>query len=211
MYDNRMWCQCCLDDFQTCVCCADSVHEGMDDRERIIAAVAAGSGTREGLAGVLKVSVASVGRLLRRERKLSAEERDPAFRYLGIQDAVRRTPIIGKIAAGNWKAAIQEPLGFTTKFTEGGPNTFALRVVGDSMNIVAPDGALIAVDPEDRRLVDRGLYAVINDIDDATFKVFRSEPARLVPASDNLDHEPIYIGSDTVNVIGKVVEVTFSP
>jgi repressor LexA len=183
----------------------------MDDRDRIREKIEAGDASREALAGVLGCSVASVGRLLRKERRLQANERDLAFRFLGIEGAQRVTPIIGRIAAGNWRAAIQEPMGFTKAFDKGGPNTFGLEVDGDSMDRFCPAGAIIAVDPDDRRLVDGGLYAVINDIDDATFKVFRSEPARLEPASHNSVHEPIYIGSDTVNVIGRIVQITYSP
>lgn len=179
----------------------------MDDRDRISQALAALSVSREALAEALSVSVPSVGRLLRKERTLKAGERDAAFRFLQIEESGERPrmiPVIGLIAAGAWADAVQEPLGYTwTPF--GGPNAFALRVDGDSMDHIVMPGANVIIDPDDRALRDGKAYAVMNSLGEATFKTFRNDPARFEPASRNPKHTTIRVGEDGFTVIGRAI------
>lgn len=69
-------------------------------------------------------------------------------------------------------------------------NFIALKVQGDSMNRVAPEGSKIIVDLNDRELVNRRLY-VFRDGSSATFKMYRSDPVRLEPQSFG-EHEIIF-------------------
>lgn len=69
---------------------------------------------------------------------------------------------------------------------------FALRVVGDSMDRISPDGSIIVVNKTDRQLVAGKPY-VFSQRGEATFKVWRPEPPRLAPFSINPMHEPIFV------------------
>ncbi len=83
----------------------------------------------------------------------------------------------------------------------------ALEIDGDSMDRVAPPGAIILVDRADLDLVDGRFYVFGNqDTGEATFKRFRSKPDRLQPYSTNPDHETHYI-STLVQVVGRVRQV----
>ncbi|WP_158010627.1 LexA family protein [Tardibacter chloracetimidivorans] len=144
-------------------------------------------------------------------RPLRAAERDLLFKWLGITDdndsgapPIRRVPIAGKITAGNWSEAVQDPQGWVW-CENGGPNTFALRVEGDSMNLVIEEGGYIAIDPDDKALVSGRIYAVMNGDGETTVKCFRTDPARLEPMSTNESHHTIMLGTDQFQVVGRVV------
>lgn len=80
----------------------------------------------------------------------------------------------------------------------------ALQVTGDSMDLVARDGAVLFVDRKDDRLRDNGFYVFTLDDGSTTFKRYRAgTPARLQPYSRNPDHETIAT-SDDMRVIGRV-------
>lgn len=83
---------------------------------------------------------------------------------------------------------------------------FALRVVGHSMNQVAPHGSVIFVDYSDRDLVDGKLYVFRAD-DRATFKRYRANAPRLVPDSDDPEYTEIPLTQET-QVVGRVVKIT---
>lgn len=82
---------------------------------------------------------------------------------------------------------------------------FALKVVGDSMNYIAPEGSLIIVDPAERDLIPRKFY-VFADEEGATFKRYMRDPDRLEPFSSNPVHEALAI-TPTTRVIGRAVRV----
>lgn len=116
---------------------------------------------------------------------------------------VRRVPLIGTIAAGNWREAIEDPLSLVP-CESGGANTFALLVDGDSMDRLVPPGGRIYIDPDDFALRDGKYYAVMRG-GETTFKRFRASPARLEPCSTNPAHLVIEIGREPFTVIGRVV------
>lgn len=118
--------------------------------------------------------------------------------------AVRMVPLIGKIAAGNWREAIQDPDGYIPAAVRSG-NAFALKAEGDSMNLVVGEGAVIVVDPDQPDLLDGRLYAVMNSSGDTTFKRYRSHPPTLEPVSTNPEHKPIAIGREPFTVLGRVI------
>ncbi|WP_458756653.1 LexA family transcriptional regulator [Afipia sp. TerB] len=71
---------------------------------------------------------------------------------------------------------------------------FALKVEGDSMDRVSPDGSRIIINRADRNLVSGKAY-VFSIRGETTYKVWRPEPARLAPYSTNPMHEPIFVKS----------------
>lgn len=120
------------------------------------------------------------------------------------QIPVRMVPIIGQIAAGAWREAIHDPMGYLPAPVRG-PQTFGLRPQGDSMDLIVSEGATIIVDPDDTILLDGKLYAIMNGDGETTFKRFRQSPPRFEPVSSNPEHEDIPIGQSPFTVIGRVV------
>lgn len=113
-------------------------------------------------------------------------------------------PLVGGIAAGNWREAVLDPVEMIP-VAGVGPNAFALRPIGDSMNKVVGEGAIVVVDPDQLDLLEGKLYAVMNGSGETTFKRYRNDPARLEPVSTNPEHQPIPLGREPFTVIGRVV------
>jgi repressor LexA len=119
---------------------------------------------------------------------------------------VRMVPVIGRIAAGGWQEAIQEPIGeVPVPHDTAGPNAFSLRPTGDSMNLVFADGGYVIVDPDQVDLLDGKYYAIMNGDGETTFKRFRADPPRLEPQSSNPAHQMIPLGREPFTTIGRVV------
>jgi repressor LexA len=117
--------------------------------------------------------------------------------------AIRAVPIVGTIPAGNWREAVEDPIGWISAI-DVGPNAFALAPQGDSMDKLIPPGAYVVVDPDDTTLRDGKVYAVMNDDSETTVKMFRAEPARLVPMSTNPAHQDFMLGGSPFTIIGRV-------
>jgi repressor LexA len=112
-------------------------------------------------------------------------------------------PVIGLVAAGNWREAVQSADEYVPA-PSAGPNTFGLTVEGDSMNKVAQAGSIVMVDPDQAELHDGAYYVVMNAENDTTFKQYRANPARLEPCSDNPEHRTIPLGRIPFSVVGRV-------
>lgn len=82
---------------------------------------------------------------------------------------------------------------------------FALKVLGDSMDRIAPDGAIIYVNGRDRILLPDQFY-VFHSTEGATFKRYATNPKRLEPFSTNPVHRTIFPKGE-VRVIGRVRRV----
>lgn len=127
-------------------------------------------------------------------------------------------PLISWVQAGTWSEIVDaypRGDGECSLFAQNqhGPHTFALRIVGDSMEPEFREGDVIFVDPD--VAPKAGSYVVAkNNEEEATFKKYRSrgkdaegnEVFELVPLNENYatlrsDREPIAI-------IGVVVEHT---
>lgn len=124
---------------------------------------------------------------------------------------------VAEVPFGSWVAAtgFAEPTAMEQRadmpriLVPGLPrgDYIALRVVGDSMNLVAPDNAVIVVDRADTLLQPRAFYVFATpDHGEATFKRWMSRPNRLEPYSTNPAHEAIYLDAPPV-VIGRVRKV----
>ncbi len=119
--------------------------------------------------------------------------------------SVRLAPVLGKIAAGNWAEAIQDPRGYVPiPANLAGKNAFALLPDGDSMDLIVGDDGYIIVDPDEIDLTNKKYYAVANAAGETTFKMFSASPPTLVPCSSNAAHQPILIGQEPFTTIGRV-------
>ena len=115
-------------------------------------------------------------------------------------------PVIGEIAAGNWKEAVRKStLSIPAPLPSMPPLAFALEVSGDSMDLLVEDGAMIIVDPGDRQFFHKRYYAVQNGEGETTFKQYMGDPARLVPCSSNPAHKEIILGDEPVTIIGRII------
>lgn len=154
-------------------------------------------------------------------RRLSDHWAERLAPHLGVQSyelfmpadssssQLRFVPLVGHIACGDWREAIEHAEGMVPAVS-GGTSVFALRAQGDSMNEIIQDDGYVYVDPDDRDLIDGKVYAVINGAGETTAKRFRVDPARLVPCSTNPIHKETVLGNDQFNVIGRIVG-TYSP
>jgi len=137
---------------------------------------------------------------------VTVAEVDPTFSPAAI--GVTEVPVLGLVAASRWSEAIRtaDTLPLPSSMVSE-PNAFALEVTGDSMNLVSDAGGFAIVDPDQKDLLDGQCYVVMNSDHETTFKVFRTDPARLEPSSTNPEHVPIPLGQSPVTVIGKVILV----
>lgn len=121
-----------------------------------------------------------------------------------VEHHSREVPLLGAVAAGNWREAIADASeSVPVPDWLPGKNLFALRVQGDSMDLIVPDGGIIAVNPDDLALVSGKVYVVANGQHDTTFKRFSASPPALLPCSSNPQHQPIEIGREPFLTIGR--------
>jgi SOS-response transcriptional repressor LexA len=81
---------------------------------------------------------------------------------------------------------------------------FALKVKGDSMDRVSPDGSTIVVNKAERDLQNGGAY-VFSVRGETTYKLWHENPDYLRPFSTNPNHAPIFFRrKKDFEVIGRV-------
>lgn len=168
--------------------------------------------TQEQLGEALQLGQSAVSRLLNGKRGIKAHEAAIISTMLQIENVGysprRELPVIGRVAAGSWKDAIEDVTETMICPDDSvSQNAFVVVVDGDSMDKVVPDGGRIVVDPTDLALVDGKEYVVRNGDGETTFKRYHSNPARLEPCSHNPDHHTIFPGQDMFIVVGRVVWV----
>lgn len=124
-----------------------------------------------------------------------------------------RIPILGRIVAGMPIYAEENIEGYTYTDLNGGAEYFALRVVGDSMDLARIyEGDILIVRRQD--VVEPGEIAVVMvGEDEATVKRFYQADTvvTLIPESTNPKHKPqVYNLSEVpIRILGKVVKVEF--
>ncbi|WP_201530768.1 helix-turn-helix domain-containing protein [Sphingobium sp. S8] len=159
--------------------------------------------------------LATIQKIETGKRKLDGDWRTAIAEALGVEPdelvgatvprrPVRRVPLLGKIAAGNWRAAMEDPLDLIPT-TKGGANTFALEPDGDSMNNLIPHGGIIFCDPDDKALVANSYYAMMRPGGEMTFKQYLDNPPRLAPCSSNPEHKEMLLGEEPLTVIGRII------
>ena len=117
--------------------------------------------------------------------------------------SVHTVPVIGLVAAGNWREAVEHAHEhITAPVPQMG--AFGLRVEGNSMDKIALPGSIVLVNPNDVELRDGSFYVIMNEEGEATFKQFRTDPLRLEPCSSDPSHKPIALGQEPFRVVGRV-------
>lgn len=137
------------------------------------------------------------------------EERDLTADVADVPMVSWNVPIVSSVAATGFSAAVEGAADMPRILAPGLPrgDYIALRVVGDSMNLIAPDQSIIVVDRSDKLLRPRGFYVfATDDQSEATFKRWMSKPDRLEPYSTNPSYETIF-PEHPPTVVGRVRKV----
>lgn len=123
-------------------------------------------------------------------------------------------PLYGSIAAGTpiEMMEVEDTQPVPTKVHERYPDAFLLKVEGESMNRILPNGCYALVDPCERVSVNGAPYAVCVNGYDATVKRVRrlNNGFELAPDSNDPTYKPAVFdygepNTQTITVIGRVV------
>jgi SOS-response transcriptional repressor LexA len=132
---------------------------------------------------------------------------------LEIGEPLMSLPYLGEIPCGQPVVISQRTIERATRLTvpHARPNWLFLRARGDSMNLVAPDGVLLAVNPIFDSMALDGKYVVVNYNGEATMKRYRANPmVMLEPRSSNPTHEVIVPQAGDELQIQGVVEMVIN-
>ena len=129
----------------------------------------------------------------------------------------RGIPIISWVQAGTWRQIVDSfPRGSADDYilahNSHGPHTFAVRIVGNSMEPEFREHDIVVIDPD--VMPNPGDYVVArNHAEEATFKKYRPrgivdgiEVFELVPL--NPDYAPMRSDQQPIQIIGTMVEHT---
>lgn len=121
-----------------------------------------------------------------------------------------QAPILNKVSAGQMQEVCDTPSMGYLQYPTKKKTIFALKVDGDSMNEIAPNGSYAIVDYSPKNPADLIGKPVIaaSDEHDATFKIYNDEAGKLFlqPRSNNPIHKPIEI-CDNWYIVGEVIGV----
>lgn len=137
-------------------------------------------------------------------------ERNPPEPNLRLEaQRVRLVPLLSWISAGQLIDAESqipaEDVPLLAFADLGRGDFFALKVKGDSMNRVSPDGSTIVINRNDKNLAPSKPYVFWHRTEGTTFKLWRPDPDRLVPHSWNDANQTIFIKrKNDFAVLGRV-------
>lgn len=140
-----------------------------------------------------------------------SKKTEPAI--ISFFENLNAIPILGQIKAGTPVYAEQDILGYTYINKKDIENYFALKVVGDSMDLVnIKEGSVVVV--KKQNYIENGeIGVVLIDNDSATIKriYINGDIATLVPQSSNPNNLPITVDLKKQNfeILGKVIKVEY--
>lgn len=127
--------------------------------------------------------------------------------------AAIQVPILDYVTAGRLKSPMSQiivgDLPTMAISDLGRGDWFALRVQGDSMDRISPDGAIIIVNKADREL-KAGKFYVFSVDGETTYKMWQEgDPPMLAPFSLNPKNQTIVVKKRGFDVIGRVRRTIF--
>lgn len=174
--------------------------------------ISGGRVTQKEVADELGIPPPRVSEILKQKRRIQPAEMPVLARFLDLNPKptsnVRRIKRIGRVPAGQLRQALADTEDTLDVSADLPRDVFALEIDGESMNRLAPFGADVIVDPNDKSLFSGDLYVIGDDEGGFTFKQFLQDPARLVPLSDDPAHVEIEVGAAPINIIGRVVSLS---
>ena len=121
----------------------------------------------------------------------------------------RPVPLISWVKAGNWTEVHDIPeLGGAEEWVESdiqGPNVFALRVVGDSMEPEFKEGEIIIINPN-LQVIPNDYVIVKNRSEEASLKQLKRYGNRWIFHPLNPKYEDLELKRGEFRIVGKVVE-----
>lgn len=133
-----------------------------------------------------------------------------------IRDDEVEVPFLKDIefACGNGRINDEDYNGFMLRFSKStlrrvgansdGSGVICFPAAGDSMEPVIPDGTTVAVNTNDKRIVDGKIYAINEDGWKRIKQLYRTGPETVSIRSFNTAHPPEDKSLDKVEVIGRV-------
>ena len=124
------------------------------------------------------------------------------------QSGERAIPVLGEVPGGDLREAIQIDDGEHVYFATNRPNVIALKVRGESINRVAPDGSYVILDTDQRDPETLAGELVVvcfkrQNAWEATCKLFKRNPDRFEPHSRE-HHDTIFPDTEW-EICGRVI------
>lgn len=127
---------------------------------------------------------------------------------------MRNIPIIGEVPGGDLNIALNSPPDGFIQFSSARANLRALRVKGNSMSRLAPDGMYVVVDFSDtdpQRLHNQPVIVCIENPvtgdHECSFKIYKRNPDRFEPFSIEAGYEAIFPAERDWKIYGRVIGV----
>lgn len=167
--------------------------------------------TQRDLAEAVGMDENHLSKALRGSRQFKIPEMD-AIRHELAPDpedpdrlAIRTIPLLGEVPAGTPEPQEQRRGPRLIVSDPDVPSrAYGLRVKGDSMDLIVPEGSTVIIDPDDKALWPGYRYVVRTADGETTFKEYQEGPARLVPCSSNPAHKEIPLGGEQIAIEGRV-------
>ncbi|MEZ5691162.1 MAG: helix-turn-helix domain-containing protein [Rickettsiales bacterium] len=169
------------------------------------------------LEAITGISAQQLNRLEKNERRLNQDNLSIIANALKCSpselidgDLEKRVVVLGDVPGGNLMEAIEQPSDHFISFNSKLPNIYALRVKGNSMSRIAPDGAYVIVDVDSKnpdQLVNHPVIICIENHGtyECSFKIYKRNPERFVPFAIEEGYDTIYPENKNWCIFGKVI------
>lgn len=166
---------------------------------------------QQGIASIEAGVVARPGRLMEIARELRTYEdwllweRGPE-EFVPETVSIMRVPLVSWVTAGRLATphiATPEDVPLLAFADLGRGDFIALKVTGDSMDRISPDGSIIVVNRSEQHLIVGKCY-VFSIKGDTTYKMWHHDPQYLEPFSTNPANKPMFFKPSQLVVVGRV-------
>lgn len=149
-----------------------------------------------------KIGNSDAGKLARFFDVTQAEVQLPPDGSVGIA----RVRLINWVSAGKLGAreAVDGDIGSVLAGSLPKGDWVALKVEGDSMDLISPPESVIFVNRSDKRLAPNACYVIVDEEGNASYKRYRDKPDRFEPVSMNKNLPVIDPKKTQVRVFGRV-------
>jgi len=162
---------------------------------------------------------AAVNKMVKGTRAIAGDELIALGDITGITPPIDNTsvtlvPLLSWVSAGRMRdpgapIPVQDvPLLAFSDLGRG--DFFALKVAGDSMDRISPEGSIIIVNRAER-VLQKGKPYVFSIRGETTYKMWEPDPVpRLEPRSLNMSHQPIFVQREAdLEIVGRVRRTMF--